>query len=214
MWLVWWFWIPSFYFFSWIFWLTFGDWLLDYSVPCFNCCRFLKSIASINVKWRTDGKKWRHSRDTIPNQKYCEMHMHRGAKKRVEPKNPVPKFSIDTTSSPFLPSTMITSANADSATSDSILCISVPKSPQVATRSPSSSRCYHQWHYHHIQQRQSFWGFCNSYQNWSAFLEENNYVSGELRYILNHLSCVAIENWLMNLLEGQFLLCLFDGIVQ
>ncbi|GAY42023.1 hypothetical protein CUMW_063740 [Citrus unshiu] len=91
-----------------------------------------------------DGKKWRHSRDTIPNQKYCEMQMHRGAKKRVEPKNPVPNFSIDTTSSPFLPSTMITSANADSATSDSILCISVPKSPQVATRSPSSSRCYHQ----------------------------------------------------------------------
>ncbi|KAK9202438.1 hypothetical protein WN944_017648 [Citrus x changshan-huyou] len=90
------------------------------------------------------GKKWRHSRDTIPNQKYCEMHMHRDAKKRVEPKNPVPKFSIDTTSSPFLPSTIITSANEDSATSDSILCISVPKSPQVATRSPSSSRCYHQ----------------------------------------------------------------------
>ncbi|KAL9430052.1 hypothetical protein AB3S75_025436 [Citrus x aurantiifolia] len=72
------------------------------------------------------------------------MHMHRGAKKRVEPKNPVPKFSIDTTSNPFLPSTMITSANEDSATSDNILCISVPKSPQVATRSHSSSRCYHQ----------------------------------------------------------------------
>ncbi|XP_024043370.1 growth-regulating factor 12 [Citrus clementina] len=102
------------------------------------------SVYNLYPSRKTDGKKWRHSRDTIPNQKYCEMQMHRGAKKRVEPKNPVPNFSIDTTSSPFLPSTMITSANADSATSDSILCISVPKSPQVATRSPSSSRCYHQ----------------------------------------------------------------------
>ncbi|KAK9987182.1 hypothetical protein SO802_032133 [Lithocarpus litseifolius] len=32
---------------------------------------------------RTDGKKWRCSRDVVPNQKYCEQHMHRGAKKRV-----------------------------------------------------------------------------------------------------------------------------------
>jgi hypothetical protein len=27
---------------------------------------------------RTDGKKWRCGRDTVPNQKYCERHMHRG----------------------------------------------------------------------------------------------------------------------------------------
>eukprot|EP00249_Psilotum_nudum_P020561 c27758_g1_i1 orf=880-1803(+) len=27
---------------------------------------------------RTDGKKWRCSRDVVPNQKYCERHMHRG----------------------------------------------------------------------------------------------------------------------------------------
>ncbi|KAI5421384.1 hypothetical protein KIW84_044993 [Lathyrus oleraceus] len=27
---------------------------------------------------RTDGKKWRCRKDTIPNQKYCERHMHRG----------------------------------------------------------------------------------------------------------------------------------------
>lgn len=30
---------------------------------------------------RTDGKKWRCSRDVVPEQKYCERHMHRGAKK-------------------------------------------------------------------------------------------------------------------------------------
>ncbi|XP_004510935.1 growth-regulating factor 9 [Cicer arietinum] len=27
---------------------------------------------------RTDGKKWRCSKNTLPNQKYCERHMHRG----------------------------------------------------------------------------------------------------------------------------------------
>jgi len=27
---------------------------------------------------RTDGKKWRCGKDTVPNQKYCERHMHRG----------------------------------------------------------------------------------------------------------------------------------------
>lgn len=41
---------------------------------------------------RTDGKKWRCSRDVAPNQKYCERHMHRGrprSRKHVElSKNP------------------------------------------------------------------------------------------------------------------------------
>ncbi|KAK9988179.1 hypothetical protein SO802_028418 [Lithocarpus litseifolius] len=29
---------------------------------------------------RTDGKKWRCSRDVVPDQKYYEQHIHRGAK--------------------------------------------------------------------------------------------------------------------------------------
>ncbi|KAL3517032.1 hypothetical protein ACH5RR_023934 [Cinchona calisaya] len=36
---------------------------------------------------RTDGKKWRCYRDVVPNQKYCEKHMHRGcqrSRKHVE----------------------------------------------------------------------------------------------------------------------------------
>lgn len=36
---------------------------------------------------RTDGKKWRCSRDVAPQQKYCERHMHRGrprSRKHVE----------------------------------------------------------------------------------------------------------------------------------
>ncbi|CAN4125802.1 unnamed protein product [Withania somnifera] len=31
---------------------------------------------------RSDGKKWRCSRDVVPHQKYCEIHMHRGTKRK------------------------------------------------------------------------------------------------------------------------------------
>ncbi|KAL6569412.1 hypothetical protein OROMI_013926 [Orobanche minor] len=30
---------------------------------------------------RTDGKKWQCSREALPNQKYCPLHMHRGARR-------------------------------------------------------------------------------------------------------------------------------------
>ncbi|KAL3616581.1 hypothetical protein CASFOL_039971 [Castilleja foliolosa] len=44
---------------------------------------------------RTDGKKWRCSKKAIPNEKYCEGHMHRGcnrgSRKLVEPKKIIPK---------------------------------------------------------------------------------------------------------------------------
>ncbi|OAY62389.1 hypothetical protein MANES_01G264700v8 [Manihot esculenta] len=33
---------------------------------------------------RTDGKKWRCRRDVVPGEKYCKIHMHRGAKKPME----------------------------------------------------------------------------------------------------------------------------------
>ncbi|XP_022759518.1 growth-regulating factor 9-like [Durio zibethinus] len=43
---------------------------------------------------RTDGKRWRCSRDVIPDQKYCARHMHRGARKQVEVSQPVAIPSI------------------------------------------------------------------------------------------------------------------------
>lgn len=41
---------------------------------------------------RTDGKKWRCSRDVVPGHKYCERHVHRGrgrSRKPVEAAVPV-----------------------------------------------------------------------------------------------------------------------------
>lgn len=65
--------------------------------------RFLiLEVAAYNVRYtrngdaepgrckRTDGKKWRCSRDVAPHQKYCERHLHRGrprSRKPVEVKN-------------------------------------------------------------------------------------------------------------------------------
>ncbi|XP_077246600.1 growth-regulating factor 10-like [Tasmannia lanceolata] len=34
---------------------------------------------------RTDGKKWRCSKDVVPDQKYCERHMHRGRHRSRKP---------------------------------------------------------------------------------------------------------------------------------
>ncbi|KAH9307290.1 hypothetical protein KI387_035201 [Taxus chinensis] len=48
---------------------------------------------------RTDGKKWRCSRDVAPDQKYCERHMHRGrprSRKLVEGQTAISNSSNDT----------------------------------------------------------------------------------------------------------------------
>ncbi|XWS77169.1 hypothetical protein CRYUN_Cryun01aG0238600 [Craigia yunnanensis] len=37
---------------------------------------------------RTDGKKWRCSKNVIPDQKYCEQHMHRGCRRSRKPVEP------------------------------------------------------------------------------------------------------------------------------
>ncbi|PKA54211.1 Growth-regulating factor 12 [Apostasia shenzhenica] len=34
---------------------------------------------------RTDGKKWRCSRDVVPDHKYCERHVHRGRNRSRKP---------------------------------------------------------------------------------------------------------------------------------
>ncbi|KAG6582573.1 Growth-regulating factor 9, partial [Cucurbita argyrosperma subsp. sororia] len=48
---------------------------------------------------RTDGKKWRCSRKTVPHQKYCERHMHRG---RQRSRKPVEASENDSTSKKIL----------------------------------------------------------------------------------------------------------------
>ena len=50
---------------------------------------------------RTDGKKWRCSRDVVPEQKYCERHLHRGRHRAARSKL-TPAANTDATANPPL----------------------------------------------------------------------------------------------------------------
>ncbi|KAK6239963.1 hypothetical protein QUC31_005432 [Theobroma cacao] len=81
---------------------------------------------------RTDGKKWRCSRDVIPDQKYCARHMHRGAKKHVEVSQPVAVPTIGP------PSRLTVASKAACAVLSTSLSISIP-SPHLITQDEKST---------------------------------------------------------------------------
>ncbi|GJN00632.1 hypothetical protein PR202_ga17828 [Eleusine coracana subsp. coracana] len=53
---------------------------------------------------RTDGKKWRCSREAFGESKYCEKHIHRGKNRSRKPVEPATASTINTTPSPYRPS--------------------------------------------------------------------------------------------------------------
>ncbi|XVF33469.1 hypothetical protein REPUB_Repub17cG0171100 [Reevesia pubescens] len=82
---------------------------------------------------RTDGKRWRCSRDVIPDQKYCARHMHRGARKHVEVSQPVAFPTIGD-----CPPSRLTINKAACAALSTSLSISIP-SPQLITQDEKST---------------------------------------------------------------------------
>lgn len=83
---------------------------------------------------RTDGKKWQCRRDALPDQKYCEAHMHRGAK-RVGV-NPEYSRSFQATPAWTAHTSCTQTRNLDSG----INLNTVPASPQhIASDNSSSS---------------------------------------------------------------------------
>lgn len=78
---------------------------------------------------RTDGKKWRCSRDAVPDQKYCERHMNRGrhrSRKPVEGQTPHHHHSATAQSSS-------TSGAANNSSSASSLAAAAARSAVTAT---------------------------------------------------------------------------------
>ncbi|MFS7974602.1 putative transcription factor interactor and regulator C3H-WRC/GRF family [Helianthus anomalus] len=65
---------------------------------------------------RTDGKKWRCSKEAYPDSKYCERHMHRG---RNRSRKPV-EFSSSSSSSSSSAATSVNNVSSSSAISKSI----------------------------------------------------------------------------------------------
>ncbi|KAF3972811.1 hypothetical protein ACB098_06G195600 [Castanea mollissima] len=82
---------------------------------------------------RTDGKKWRCSRDVVPDQKYCEQHMHRGAKKRVVASQTISVPPVSTAASHRAPPYCSTNIpnKAACAIPNTNLSISIQASPQL-----------------------------------------------------------------------------------
>ncbi|XP_068650301.1 growth-regulating factor 10-like [Aristolochia californica] len=85
---------------------------------------------------RTDGKKWRCSKDVVPDQKYCERHMHRGrhrSRKPVEGNN----TAADTSSSSnnYINSLSKTTASMDSTH----LSISIPMGLELMTNNHAAT---------------------------------------------------------------------------
>ncbi|KAL6322143.1 hypothetical protein AAG906_005083 [Vitis piasezkii] len=88
---------------------------------------------------RTDGKKWRCSRDVVPDQKYCVRHMHRGAKKHVGVSQSVAVSAAIRSNCrpPTIPNKTRISINLNTN-----LSISIPANPQTISHdgeSPTAS---------------------------------------------------------------------------
>ncbi|XP_041001859.1 LOW QUALITY PROTEIN: growth-regulating factor 9-like [Juglans microcarpa x Juglans regia] len=90
---------------------------------------------------RTDGKKWRCSRDVVPDRKYCVQHMHRGAKMRLAASQaiyvPATSSSTSQRASPSLRINIPKKAKFPSPNTD--LSISIQASPQPMLDEKSAS---------------------------------------------------------------------------
>ncbi|XP_061361786.1 growth-regulating factor 1 [Gastrolobium bilobum] len=91
---------------------------------------------------RTDGKKWRCSKEAYPESKYCERHMHRGKNRSRKPVE-----VLKTTPTP-------TPTNINASTTPTILSItknSPSLTPTTHSLSPLTSVSSHDSYHHHPQ---------------------------------------------------------------
>ncbi|KAE7997027.1 hypothetical protein FH972_001697 [Carpinus fangiana] len=90
---------------------------------------------------RTDGKKWRCSRDVVPDKKYCMQHMHRGSKRHAAASQTIPAPTASTSAShrasPSLSSSIPN--KADHAIPNTDLSISIQASPPLRHNEKSST---------------------------------------------------------------------------
>ncbi|KDP40704.1 hypothetical protein JCGZ_24703 [Jatropha curcas] len=97
---------------------------------------------------RTDGKKWRCSKEAYPDSKYCERHMHRGrnrSRKPVELTSTTTTTATTTAATITMPSTTMNNRNLSTATSPnsssssySFSHLSSPVEPEFHTSHGSS----------------------------------------------------------------------------
>ncbi|XVF10164.1 hypothetical protein REPUB_Repub07fG0159100 [Reevesia pubescens] len=81
---------------------------------------------------RTDGKKWRCSRDVAPDQKYCERHMHRGRPRSRKPVE-LPNKKTRRTHTQPLPSSSSTIVTKNASPSQFVGILAQPFQPNQTT---------------------------------------------------------------------------------
>lgn len=89
---------------------------------------------------RTDGKKWRCSRKVVPDQKYCERHMHRGCNRSRKLVETSQVNSPLTTKPSGKLQTKLTSSNTESEVSNPNP-LSSTQPCDTSSGAPSRSRC-------------------------------------------------------------------------
>ncbi|XP_050262237.1 growth-regulating factor 1-like isoform X2 [Quercus robur] len=97
---------------------------------------------------RTDGKKWRCSKEAFPDSKYCERHMHRGKNRS---RKPVEVLKTTTTTSPSSTTTNPSTSTISSITKNHSAALTPTShypNPFSSLSSMSSSDTHHS-HLHH-----------------------------------------------------------------
>ncbi|XP_050215422.1 growth-regulating factor 1-like [Mercurialis annua] len=89
---------------------------------------------------RTDGKKWRCSKEAYPDSKYCERHMHRGKNRS---RKPVEAANQTATIDPIIPATVSSMAKNHSAGAGLL----TPPSHSLSLLSSDQSHHQNQLHY-------------------------------------------------------------------
>lgn len=89
---------------------------------------------------RTDGKKWRCSKEAYPDSKYCERHMHRG---RNRSRKPVEVTSAAATTTNLSPPISSINRNISTNTSTSSFSVS-PLSSSVTSETHTHRHPYHE----------------------------------------------------------------------
>lgn len=142
---------------------------------------------------RTDGKKWRCSKEAFPDSKYCERHMHRGknrSRKPVEVLKTTTGTNSNSTPSSHTP-TLVSSINKNLSNNSLSSHSSLPSEAQNRHLHPS---CYHNPHidhhpfsaYHHSSSssRPPGLGLSSQDSNNSLLFDSGSYSNADLRFVL------------------------------
>ncbi|XP_065868090.1 growth-regulating factor 5 [Euphorbia lathyris] len=95
---------------------------------------------------RTDGKKWRCSKEAYPDSKYCERHMHRGRNRSRKPVEQLNNNTSSSTATSVIPANTIPatpSMNRNFSSSSSPSPSASPYSFSPLSTSPAESELFH-----------------------------------------------------------------------